>query len=95
MNKTEYLSLDCFDYLPDSKKDRARNLNARKKYIVSESDIRTAIGHHKAMRSCHNYEMMAEIEYRFSDINFHSFVSFLRKEEYENALHNFLRSIET
>ncbi len=92
MTKTEYLSFDRFDYLPDSIKDKARDLNARKKYVVSESDIRKAIEHHKKMRSCRNYEAMAEIEYRFTDINFHSFVSFLRRGEYENALQNFLRS---
>lgn len=71
--------------LSEKEMNRIKNLNSRNHYGLSCSMLKTLITKHKKARSESDLQTMEAIEYRLTDINFHSECSLLCRGNYEEA----------
>lgn len=75
-----------YEYLKEEDKDRMRNLNHKNHWGLSSKQlVRLTKEHRKACESGDKYTCLL-IEYRLTDINFHTEVNLLHAGEYEKAL---------
>ena len=72
--------------LKDKDMERIDNLNAKNHYGLSNGMLKTLINKHKAARSNNDEYAMKLVEYRLTDINFHSECGLLMKGNYKEAL---------
>lgn len=68
----------------DAKK--MNNLNRKNHYGISHEELNKLIRQHKKARSQNDNRKMSMIEYRLTDINFHSECGLLIKGKYDEAL---------
>ena len=71
--------------LTDSQKEHQRKLNAQNGWSLTYAMMWNLYNKHKAARKAENEVRMAEIEYRLTDANFHSFCSKLSTGDYKAA----------
>jgi hypothetical protein len=69
--------------LKEADADRMRNLNAKNGWGIRYEDLMKLISQHQKAKAAGDLYKCALIEYRLTDINFHSEVSMLEKGQYE------------
>ena len=73
---------------PEDKK-RMRKLNAKHSYSLSVLNLLRLTKQHKRARESKQWYTMKLIEYRLTDINFHSEVALLRRGAYDIITNNY------
>ncbi len=66
-------------------RDRMRDLNSKNGYGITKQQLSTLISQHKTARKKNDNTTMEKIEYRLTDINFHSECSNLSRGLYNEA----------
>jgi len=66
-------------------RDKISKINIKNNYGISQSVLRNLIKNHKAARSKNDLHEMELIEYRLTDINFHSECGLISKGLYKEA----------
>lgn len=67
-------------------KDQQRKLNIKYNYGINKNIMRSLIYRHKKARQIDDSLIMAKIEYRLTDINFHHECGLLSQGKYEQLL---------
>jgi len=67
-------------------RDQINKLNAKNEYGISQPSLQNLIKKHRAARNRNDLHTMEAIEYRLTDINFHSECGLIHKGLYEDAL---------
>lgn len=75
-----------YDILSDSERDAQNRLNIKNHYGISKSMLISLIKKHKKARDEFDIKTLAKIEYRLSDINFHSERTMLHNGNYTDAM---------
>ena len=65
--------------------DRIEGINIKNHYGITDSMLKTLITRHKKARANNDNHEMELIEYRLTDINFHSECGLLSKGKYDEA----------
>jgi len=86
MTKEQYEAFENSRFLADEEMDKLKELNVKNGYGLSRSHMKKLCREHKSARFAEDYKAMALIEYRLTDINFHSFCGLLNQGEYKKAL---------
>lgn len=71
--------------LTEKETDKIRNLNAKNGYGLEEKEATQMLISHSKARLINNLKAMALIEYRLTDINYHTLAGYLHKGLYEEA----------
>ena len=71
--------------LTEKDKDRISKLNAKNSWGLNKSQLLSLINKHQSAREKNDILAMARIEYRLTDINFHSYCSLLENGCYNEA----------
>lgn len=80
-----YTKLRYVCLLTDSQKEHQRKLNAKNGWGLTYAMMWNLYNKHKAARKAGDEVRMAEIEYRLTDADFHSFCSKLSTGDYKAA----------
>lgn len=75
-----------YDILTDAEMRQINNKNAANRYGISREELLKLGEQHKKARQNFDIKIMAKIEYRLSDINFHSECGMLCRGEYERFI---------
>lgn len=75
-----------YDILSDSERDAQNRLNIKNHYGISKSMLISLIKKHKKARDEFDIKTLAKIEYRLTDINFHSECAMLHNGNYTDAM---------
>lgn len=78
--------INIYDILSDSEKNAQNRLNIKNHYGISQSMIISLIKKHKKARGEFDLKTLAKIEYRLTDINFHSECAMLHNGNYTDAM---------
>jgi len=79
------LEFEDFGSLTFEEKNKISDLNSKNHYGISKATLKTLISKHKMARKNNNTHDMEAIEYRLTDINFHSECGMLSKGKYDEA----------
>lgn len=90
MTKEQY-EADSDYFLSEEEKDKQKNLNSKNDYGLSTVQLISLINKHKKARKQENFDVMASIEYRLTDINFHSECADICLGNYEKLLEQLTR----
>ncbi len=71
-----------YDILSESDKNKMRKLNAQNQYCLTANVLKTLRNRHEKAQSEGDTYTMALIEYRLTDINFHTECSHMARCEY-------------
>ena len=85
MTREQYETFENFQFLTDEEKDHEKELNCKNEYGLTYNQMLTLTRKHKAARKASDYRTMTRIEYRLTDINFHSLCGQLYKGEYADV----------
>ena len=80
-----------YDILTLAEQRTQSNLNAKHHYGISQSMLISLIKKHQKARAEFDVKTLAKIEYRLTDINFHSEVDMLHKGNYIDAMQTALQ----
>lgn len=72
--------------LKEKDTDRMKSLNAKNNYGLNYDQFSELVEEHRQARKANNEYKMALIEYRLTDINFHSQCAMLEKGKYDQLL---------
>jgi hypothetical protein len=65
--------------------DRIELLNSKNGYVITDKEFKSLVTKHKKAREKNDTHTMEKIEYRLTDINFHSECRLLKQGKYERA----------
>lgn len=75
-----------YDILSHSERNAQNRLNVKNHYGMSKSLLISLIRKHKKARKEFDIKTLAKIEYRLTDINFHSECAMLHNGNYDEAM---------
>lgn len=75
-----------YDILSNSERDAQNKLNIKNHYGINKSLLISLIKKHKKARDEFDIKTLAKIEYRLSDINFHSERTMLHNGNYDEVM---------
>lgn len=78
--------ITVYDILSNDERKAQNRLNAKNNYGISQSMLISLIKKHKKARGEFDLKTLAKIEYRLSDINFHSECAMLHNGNYTDAM---------
>lgn len=82
----ELYNEECYPGMTVRDAERMDNLNRKNHYGLSREELNKLIKQHKKARSQNDKRKMSMIEYRLTDINFHSECGLIAKGKYDEAL---------
>lgn len=71
--------------LTSEEKDKIKELNSKNSYGLSKNQLVSLIRKHKKARAEEDTKTMESIEYRLTDINFHSECGLIMRGDYKEA----------
>ena len=82
----ELYNEECYPGMTVKDAERMDNLNSKNHYGLSHEELNKLIKQHKKARSQNDKRKISMIEYRLTDINFHSECGLLVNGKYDEAL---------
>lgn len=84
-NSNELYNSEVFPGMTVGDANRIDNLNRRNGYGLTSKQLNRIIQQHKKARAAGDFRTMSMIEYRLTDINFHTECGLLSAGKYEDA----------
>lgn len=86
INLNELYNEECYPGMTKGDAEKMSNLNAKNHYGISHNTLKRLIKQHRKARQENDKRTMSKIEYRLTDINFHTECSLLIGGKYDEAL---------